>query len=73
MSERLKSLRDLRVYAKALKLQREISEVSTKFPKQETYALTDQIRRSARSIGANIPNLAKTPLSASLRQQAFRF
>ena len=54
MSERIESFRDLRVYARALELQREIFEVSKTFPKQETYALTDQIRRSARSIGANI-------------------
>ena len=54
MSERIESFRDLRVYAKALELQRGIFEVSKNFPKQETYALTDQIRRSARSIGANI-------------------
>lgn len=54
MSERIESFRDLRVYSKALELQREIFEVSKAFPKQETYALTDQIRRAARSIGANI-------------------
>ncbi len=54
MSERIESFRDLRVYSKALELQREIFEVSKEFPKQETYALTDQIRRSVRSIGANI-------------------
>lgn len=54
MSERIESFRDLRVYTRALELQREIFEISKSFPKPETYALTDQIRRSARSIGANI-------------------
>jgi four helix bundle protein len=54
MGERIASFRDLSVYAKALELQKAIFEISKKFPKQETYALTDQIRRSARSIGANI-------------------
>jgi len=54
MSERIESFRDLRVYAKALELQREIFEVSKAFPKAEIYSLTDQVRRSARSIGANI-------------------
>jgi four helix bundle protein len=37
-----------------MELQREIFEVSKVFPKAEVYSLTDQIRRSARSIGANI-------------------
>jgi four helix bundle protein len=53
VSERIDSFRNLRVYAKALDLQREIFEISKAFPKNETYALTDQIRRSSRSIGAN--------------------
>lgn len=54
MGEKIVSFMDLRVYSKALELQREIFEITKTFPKAETYSLTDQIRRSARSVGANI-------------------
>jgi GDP-L-fucose synthase len=54
MGEKIGSFRELRVYSRALELQREIFEITKTFPKVETYSLTDQIRRSARSIGANI-------------------
>lgn len=42
------------VYQKAYKLSMEIFEVSRSFPKEERYSLTDQLRRSSRSISANI-------------------
>ena len=48
------SFRDLIVYQKAKAVSRTIFELSKKFPKEETYSLTDQIRRSSRSIGAQI-------------------
>lgn len=35
-------------------MQRSIFEVSKRFPKDEAYSLSDQIRRSSRSVGANI-------------------
>ncbi len=46
--------KELIVYKKAFKLAMEIFKVSKKFPKEETYSLTDQIRRSSRSVCANI-------------------
>ena len=49
-----RSFRDLFVYQEARQLSQAIFEVSKRFPKEETYALTDQIRRSSRSIGAQI-------------------
>jgi four helix bundle protein len=49
-----KSFRDLLVYQKAKKVSREIFEISKSFPKEETYSLTDQVRRASRSIGAQI-------------------
>ena len=49
-----KSFRDLAVYQKARKVSREIFEISKGFPREETYSLTDQIRRASRSIGAQI-------------------
>lgn len=48
------SFRDLIVYQKARELQREVFRLSASFPKDEIFALTSQIRRSSRSIGANI-------------------
>lgn len=54
MAESIESFRDLKVYQVAFKLQQEIFKISKGFPKEELYSLTDQIRRSSRSIGANI-------------------
>jgi four helix bundle protein len=49
-----KSFRELVVYQKARQLQREIFQITKTFPRDEMFSLTDQIRRSSRSIGANI-------------------
>jgi four helix bundle protein len=46
--------KDLIVFQKAFKLSMAIFEISKKFPKEEIYALTDQIRRSSRSVCASI-------------------
>lgn len=54
MSERIESFRDLNVYKMAVELQQEIFVLTKRFPKEELYSLTDQIKRSSRSIGANI-------------------
>lgn len=43
----------LLAYKKAFKLAMEVFEVSKRFPKEEKYSLTDQIRRSSRSVCAN--------------------
>jgi four helix bundle protein len=48
------SFRDLIVYQKSRQLQREILKLTKSFPREEMFSLTDQIRRSSRSIGANI-------------------
>ena len=48
------SVRELEVYQAAFALQQEIFQHSKSFPKEETYSLTDQIRRASRSIGANL-------------------
>ena len=45
---------DLLVYQKARELQREVFRLTVAFPKDEAYSLTSQIRRSSRSIGAQI-------------------
>jgi four helix bundle protein len=46
--------RDLKVYQLAYKLAMEIFHLSKRFPREELYSLTDQIRRSSRSVAANI-------------------
>ena len=51
---KIESFKDLIVYQKAYKLAMEIFEISKSFPKEERYSLTDQMRRSSRSITACI-------------------
>ncbi len=46
--------RDLNVYKLAYKLAMEIFHLSKAFPREEIYSLTDQIRRSSRSVVANL-------------------
>jgi four helix bundle protein len=50
----IKSVRDLEVYRLAFELAMKVFELTKKFPKEETYSLTDQIRRSSRSVPINI-------------------
>ncbi len=51
---KIESFKDLIVYQKAYKLAMEIFEITKSFPKEEKYSLTDQIRRSSRSVTSNI-------------------
>jgi len=46
--------KDLLAYKKAFSLAMKIFELSKSFPKEEKYSLTDQIRRSSRSVCANV-------------------
>lgn len=50
----IRSHRDLEVYQHAFGLAMQIFEESKSFPKEERYSLTDQIRRSSRSVCANL-------------------
>ncbi len=52
--EYAESFRGLKVYQFSRKLAKEIFEISKKFPKEEMYSLTDQVRRASRSIGGQI-------------------
>jgi len=52
--EKIKSHRDLRVYKLSFESGMEIYKLTKNFPKDETYSLTDQIRRSSRSVSGNI-------------------
>ncbi|MGZ3765553.1 MAG: four helix bundle protein [Mucilaginibacter sp.] len=48
------SFKDLKVYQLAFEAAQTIFLISKTFPKEETYSLTDQIRRSSRSVCVNI-------------------
>ena len=50
----VKSFRELDVYKLAREMSKEIFMLSKGFPVEERYSLTDQIRRSSRSVGAQI-------------------
>ena len=54
MTERIGSVRDLVVYQRAFDSAMKIFEISKKFPKEEMFSLTDQMRRSSRSVCATI-------------------
>ena len=53
-STKISSYKELRVYRAAVASAMRIFEVSKRFPPEERYSLTDQIRRSSRSVCANI-------------------
>ena len=50
----VESFRDLVVYKKTRQLSLEIFRITKTFPKEEMFSLTDQIRRSSRSVGAQV-------------------
>jgi four helix bundle protein len=54
MAQRIKSHIELEVYKLAFEAAMEIFEATKAFPCEERYSLTDQIRRSSRSVCANI-------------------
>ena len=52
--EFVKDYEDLRVFQGAMDAAMQIFNVTKKFPSEERYSLVDQIRRSSRSVCANI-------------------
>ncbi len=50
----IQSHKELKAYQKAYGAAMQIFELSKNFPKEEKYSLTDQIRRSSRSVCANL-------------------
>ena len=54
MKGKYRGYRDLKVYQLSYQLALDIHNITKKFPKEEKYSLTDQIRRSSRSIPVNI-------------------
>ncbi|MDP8200846.1 MAG: four helix bundle protein [Candidatus Tenebribacter burtonii] len=51
---KIKTHKDLKVYQLAFEAAMEILEITKSFPREERYSLVDQMRRSSRSVAANI-------------------
>lgn len=54
MGNNIRHFRELDVYKLAMEAALEIFELTKSFPAEEKYSLTDQVRRSSRSVCANI-------------------
>jgi four helix bundle protein len=52
--EKIRTHKDLKVYQLSFEAGMEVFEISKQFPKEEKYSLTDQIRRSSRSVSGNL-------------------
>jgi four helix bundle protein len=55
----IRSFKDLRVWQNAMEIAMKIFEITKSFPVKERFSLTDQIRRSSRSVAANIAEFWK--------------
>ncbi len=51
---KIRSHKELETYKLSFRLAMQIFELTKTFPKEEKYSLTDQIRRSSRSVCANL-------------------
>jgi four helix bundle protein len=54
MSNNIRDFRELRVYDAAMEAAMKIFSITANFPSEEKYSLVDQVRRSSRSVCANI-------------------
>jgi len=54
VAEKIKNFQDLRIWQKGIEVVKDIYILTKKFPKEELYGLTSQMRRSAVSIPSNI-------------------
>ena len=54
MSEDIRSFRELEVWQKAMALAMDVYRESVRFPASERYALTDDVRRTSRSVPSNV-------------------
>jgi four helix bundle protein len=52
--ENIRGFRDLKVWQKAMDAAMMVFNVSKRFPRHEVYSLTDQVRRSSRSVASNV-------------------
>ncbi|MBI3393918.1 MAG: four helix bundle protein [Nitrospirae bacterium] len=54
MGEKINSYKDLRVYRSAMEAAMKVFDLTRTFPTEEKYSMVDQIRRSSRSVCANL-------------------
>jgi four helix bundle protein len=54
MTEKIKNFQDLRIWQKGIEVVKDLYLLTKKFPKEELYGLTSQMRRSAVSIPSNV-------------------
>jgi four helix bundle protein len=71
MSDKINSFKDLRVFQNAMHTAMDIFQLTAKFPPEEQYGLTDQMRQAARSVCSQISRAwrkrrFKTPFIAKL-------
>ena len=68
MSSEIRSYKDLIIWQKAIDLVVEIYETLKRFPREELYGLSDQIKRSAVSVPSNIAEGQSRQHTAEFRQ-----
>jgi four helix bundle protein len=71
VGEKVKSYKDLLIWQKGIELIKEIYRVINKFPKEETYVLSDQLKRAAISIPSNIAKGASQTTHSSSSNNFF--
>ena len=54
MPDKIRTHKDLKVYQLSFEAGMEVFQLTKNFPKEERYSLTDQIRRSSRSVSGNL-------------------
>lgn len=68
----IKFHQDLKVFQKSVEFAMIIFELTKSFPKEELYSLTDQIRRSSRSVSANISEAWEKESMKNLSSQSLQ-
>ena len=68
MSTKVKSYKDLIIWQKSIDLVVEVYQVVKRFPREELYSLSDQIKRSAVSVPSNIAEGQSRQHTAEFRQ-----
>ena len=69
LMENIRSYKELRVYKAAMDAAMKIFELSKRFPPEERYSLTDQMRRASRSVCSNLgERVAEAKVSGALHK-----
>ena len=71
MEEKIKSFKDLKIWQKGIEIVSDTYILTKKFPKEELFSLTSQLRRSAISIPSNIAEGFKSFYNKEYKQFLF--